>query len=237
LLAAWPAPPQWWFIRYCDPRPHLRLRLHSGDLGTAFANVGTWAGNLRDHGLIGDLAFDTHLPETTRYGDRHAQEAAEALFAVDSVAVLAQLTTLRTDRTLSALALTAAGQIDLVSALTTGTAAGMRWLIDHPPAGPATTPGRRIVRRTIELTDTDAVAALPGGDSIIRAWTARRAAADAYRRHWGSESLEAVSVIRSLLHMNHIRSIGIDPDSEHTCQRLARAVALARASRPAGAGR
>lgn len=236
LLAAWPTSPQWWFIRYRDPHPHLRVRLHTSDLDAAVNTVGAWAEDLRDQGLIGRLAFDTHVPETVRYGDGAAHEAAVALFAADSAAVLAQLTTLRTETALPSMALTAAGQIDLVGALTGGTADGMRWLIDHPPAGPATAPGRQIVRRTTQLTAPDTVAALPAGQSIVDAWAARRVAADAYRRHWDAVSLEPRAMMRSLLHMNHIRSVGIDPDSEHTCQRIARAVALAYAARPATGG-
>jgi lantibiotic biosynthesis protein len=231
LLGAWAPPPRWWFIRYRDPNPHLRLRLHCDDVGTAFTRVSVWAEQLRAEGLIGGLAFDTHVPETVRYGDGPAMDAAEALFAADSAAVLVQLTTLRTERKLSPLAMTAAGHVDFVAALAGGAAAGMRWLIDHPPAGPATAPGRELVRRASRLTDSESVASITGGESILQAWAARRAAADAYRRHWEAAPLDAVSVIRSLLHMNHIRSIGIDPDSEHTCQRLVRAVALARTSR------
>ncbi|WP_433177338.1 lantibiotic dehydratase [Actinoallomurus sp. CA-150999] len=237
LLAAWSTPPRWWFIRYRDPHPHLRLRLYPDEHGTAFTQVGTWAERLRDWGLISDLTFATHVPETARYGDGPAQEAIEALFAADSAAVLAQLTTLRADRTLPSLALTAAGHVDLIAAMTGGTTAGMRWLIDHPRSGPATSPGRDVVRRATQLSEANAVAALPAGDRIIQAWAARRAAAGAYRRHLETGLLEAAPVIWSLLHMNHIRSIGIDPDSEHTCQRIARAVVLACTHRPAGRGR
>ncbi|MET9067762.1 lantibiotic dehydratase [Streptosporangium sandarakinum] len=233
LLTALPADARWWFIRYRDPGAHLRIRLHTDDLGAAFTHIGAWARRLRGQGLTGDVVFDTHVPETARYGDGPAVEAVEALFAADSAAVVAQLTTLRADRKVPAMALTAAGHVDLVAGLNGGVEAGMRWLIDHPPVGPATAPGREIVRRAIQLTDPGGLAALPGGESIVRAWAARRAAAEAYRRHWKAASLEATSVIRSLLHMNHIRSVGIDPDSEHTAQRLARAVALA-VRRPAG---
>lgn len=257
LLAMWPTPPPWWFIRYRDPRPHVRLRLHLGhhpqqsspaqgkccgcasSCGrcSAFTKVGAWAERLRDHGLIGELVFDTHVPEITRYGDNSAMRAAEALFAADSTAVLAQLRTLRDDRALPRPALTAAGQLDLVAALAGGTTAGMRWLIDHPAVGPATAPGRELVHRALQLTETAAIEALPHGEQLLHAWAVRRAAATSYRDHWRTASVPQDSVIRSLLHMNYIRSTGIDPDGEHTCQRLVRAVALAHAARRPTHGR
>ncbi|WP_276203307.1 lantibiotic dehydratase [Actinomadura flavalba] len=234
LLEAWTASPTWWFVRYRDPSPHLRLRLHLADQdhqGLAYTRIGAWAEQLRARGLLSRLVFDTHVAETTRYGDGAAQRAAEALFAADSNAVHAQLTTQRADRALAPLALTAAGRLDLATALTGGSSAGARWLIDHPPA-PSTCPmDRATARRAQELTEPDSVLALPGGQNILRAWETRRAAADAYRRLWTSACLEADTVIGSLLHMNHVRSVGLDPEREHACQRLARSAALARVRR------
>jgi thiopeptide-type bacteriocin biosynthesis protein len=61
LMAEWDEPPPWWFVRYRDPHPHLRLRLHLADEegGTAVVRLGRWAAGLRRRGLIGDLVLDT----------------------------------------------------------------------------------------------------------------------------------------------------------------------------------
>ncbi len=54
----------------------------------------------------------------------------------------------------------------------------------------------------------------------------------------GQGELEPHEVVASLLHLHHARAIGIDPDSERTCHRLARAAALAHTNRtPDGAPR
>jgi hypothetical protein len=55
----------------------------------------------------------------------------------------------------------------------------------------------------------------------------------------GAPHLTESSVVASLLHMHHIRALGIDRDAERRCRKLARAVALTFAARddtPPGAG-
>ncbi|MGH7750353.1 MAG: thiopeptide-type bacteriocin biosynthesis protein, partial [Candidatus Dormibacteria bacterium] len=118
LLSAWDDPPKCWFVRYRDPAPHLRLRLHLHDYGQAAVRVGVWAADMRRRGLIGDLVLDTYHPETARYGSGAAMAAAEAVFATDSAAVLAQLTALAAAREVHPHALTAASLVDLACTMT-----------------------------------------------------------------------------------------------------------------------
>ena len=151
LWSAWPEPPTWWFVRYQDPRPHLRLRLHlasAQDYGTAAVRVGAWGADLRRRGLAGDLDLDTYQPETPRYGSGPALTAAEALFAADSAAVLAQLTVLAAARDVHPYALDG-GQH--------GGPRVLRWPGARPPgcAGSSTTPApprhqHRIVRWSVK---------------------------------------------------------------------------------------
>lgn len=239
LWSAWPEPPTWWFVRYQDPRPHLRLRLHlasTQDYGTAAVRVGAWATDLRCRGLAGDLVLDTYQPETPRYGSGPALMAAEALFAADSAAVLAQLTALAAARDVHPYALTAASMVDLMSALAGGVPAGMRWLIDHARTAPAPAPDRAIVRQAIRLADPDdqsALLAIPGGAQIAAAWRARRAAATAYVQRLATDAphMRRAPAFGSLLHMHHVRAHGIDPAAEHLCDRATRSVALSWAAR------
>jgi thiopeptide-type bacteriocin biosynthesis protein len=240
LLSMWEEPPRWWFLRYRDPRPHLRLRLYlasTHDYGKAVVRVGTWAADLRRRGLAGDLALDTYYPETARYGSGAAQTAAEALFAADSAAVLAQLGALAAAREVHPHALTAASMLDLASALTGSLPAGTRWLIDHANIGPTPAPDRDIVRQAIRLADPSddqaALQAIAGGPQIIVAWRARRDAAATYVERLAADAahVRRASAFGSLLHMHHIRAHGINPDVERLCHRLARAVALSWAAR------
>ncbi len=235
LLAAWDDPPQWWFVRYRTPAPHLRLRLHHlQDYGQAAARVGAWAADLHRQGLVGDLALDTYHPETARYGSGAAMAAAEALFAADSVAVLAQLTALTTSRTVHQQALTAASLVDLVCAMTGGRPAGMRWLVDHAQlAGRARIGDRDVLRQALSLAgvgaDRSTLPTIPGGSHITSAWLARRLAASRYTDLLTADAthVRPASVTVSLLHLHHVRAHGIDPDAEAVSHRLARAVALA----------
>lgn len=241
LLAAWDDnnnPPQWWFVRCRTPAPHLRLRLqHLRDYGQAAARVGAWAANLRRQGLVGDLALDTYHPETARYGPGAAMAAAEALFAADSVAVLAQLKALAASSGVAAVhpqALTAASLVDLTCAMTGSRPAGMRWLVDHPQlTGRARVGDRDVLRQALSLAGAGVggsiLPTIPGGSHITSTWHARRLAATRYTDLLTADAthLRPASVTVSLLHLHHVRAHGINPDAEAVSHRLARAVALA----------
>ncbi|MGH3776470.1 MAG: thiopeptide-type bacteriocin biosynthesis protein [Pseudonocardiaceae bacterium] len=234
LLSVWDQPPACWFVRYRNPAPHLRLRLHLRDYGQAAVRVGVWAADLRRRGLIGDLVLDTYHPETARYGSGAAMAAAEAVFAADSAAVLAQLTALAASREVHPYALTAASLVDLAAATTGSQPAGMRWFIDHAElAGHAPVRDRDILRQAVSLADLDgdraALQAIPGGPQIATAWHLRRQAVTSYADCLAGDAthVRPTQVLLSLLHMHHVRAHGIDPDSEGLSHRLARAVALA----------
>ncbi|HVQ99755.1 MAG TPA: lantibiotic dehydratase [Mycobacterium sp.] len=229
LLNAWDEPPLWWFVRFRHPAPQLRLRLHIQDYGQAAGRVGAWAADLRQRGLIGELTLDTYHPETGRYGSGPAMAAAEALFAADSAAVLTQLTALASSRELYPQALTAASLVDLVCATTGSRHAGMRWLIDRPVlAGLAAIRNREVLRQALRLADGPALHSIPSGPVIAAAWHARSEAATRYASCLtpGATHVTPASVLVSLLHMHHVRTHGIDPDTEAVSHRLARAVAL-----------
>jgi thiopeptide-type bacteriocin biosynthesis protein len=87
----------WFFVRYADPRPHLRVRLH-GDPRQLRENVlpelNRMAEELRAGGQIWRMQIDTYEREIERYGGVEGIEVAERIFHVDSEAVLAILTML-----------------------------------------------------------------------------------------------------------------------------------------------
>lgn len=229
LLRMWDRPLRWWFVRYHHPAPHLRLRLHVHDYGPSAARVGTWAADLRRRGLIGDLILDTYHPETGRYGAGPTMAAAEALFAADSVAVLAQLTALASSREIHPQTLTAASLVDLVCAMTGSRFAGMRWLIDHAElAGHAPVRDRELLHQALRLADGAVLHSIPSGQAITAAWHTRSEVATRYASCLTPDATHVTpaSVLVSLLHLHHVRAHGIDPDAEAVSHRLARAVAL-----------
>lgn len=236
LLASWEQPPPWWFVRYRDPRPHLRFRFHlagADQYGPDAGRLGAWAAALQQRGLACELSLSTYRPETARYGTRSALAAAEALFAADSAAALAQMAAAaEPDGT----ALAAVSLADLAAAMTGSWPAGMRWLIEHAP--PQRGPGgdRAVVRRAVALAGDGGdslLAGLPAGSQVSAAWNARREAAARYVALItpGSGHIRADCALWSLLHMHHNRVHGIRPGCEDRCHRTARAVALAWAAR------
>jgi thiopeptide-type bacteriocin biosynthesis protein len=83
---------RWFFIRYGDPEPHLRLRVH-GEAAKLLAEVlpaihGTLA-PLVDAGRVQRLELGTYDREIERYGGDHGIDLAETIFWADSEAALA----------------------------------------------------------------------------------------------------------------------------------------------------
>lgn len=234
LLRDFDDQPPWWFIRYQDPQPHLRLRIGLPD-PDAFADtaqrVGSWAAGLRRRGLLGGLRLDTYHPEVGRFGDGPALAAAEAVFAADSAAAVAQLAAAGAAHPQS---VTAVSLVDLVTAFTGSRAAGLRWLIEHVDRISTPALARPLQAQTIRLCDPAddfaALRALPGGDLINACWLRRRTAVAAYRDTLASRKtatgVAQQAVLPDLLHLHCIRVAGVDRQAELACLRLARAAAL-----------
>ena len=77
----------WFFVRYADPYPHLRLRFR-GDPAVLterlMPEVTRWAGTLIRDTLCERFAFETYEREVERYGGDEGMTVAEEIFAVDS---------------------------------------------------------------------------------------------------------------------------------------------------------
>lgn len=240
LLSAWEdgPPDDWWFLRYREPEPHLRLRIRLQDArtyGSAAQHVGAWAERLRRLGLLRNIVLDTYYPEVGRYGTGAALHAVEAVFAADSAVVIAQLI-VTASGTPHPYAVIAASFTDLAAAFTGGLSSGLSWLTDHVSHHPAPALAREIHDQAMRLADPSgdwaALRALPGGEELALTWGHRRSALAAYRAHLSpAQEPDPDPVLTSLLHLHHTRMVGIDSDSERVCFRLARAAALGWAAR------
>ncbi|MGM1058380.1 lantibiotic dehydratase [Saccharothrix sp. Mg75] len=230
--------PPWWFIRYQDPQPHLRLRIRL-PRPDAFADtarsVGSWADELHRLGLLGRLQLDTYHPEIGRFGDGPTLAAAEAVFAADSAAAVAQLTA----GTPHPHSITAASLVDLTVGFTGSRHAGLHWLIDHVDRISTPALARDLQARTIRLCDPAAdfaaLRTLSCGDLISARWRQRRTALASYRDILASHDttireaaigMTRQAVLPDLLRLHCIRVAGVDRDAELACLRLARAAAL-----------
>jgi thiopeptide-type bacteriocin biosynthesis protein len=235
LLSTWDDGqlPDWWFVRYREPEPHLRLRIRLHDTrtyGVAAQRLGAWADRVRSLGLLRNIVLDTYYPEVGRYGTGAAMRAAEAVFALDSAVAIAQLT-VTASGTPHPYAVIAASFTDLAAAFTGSLSSGLNWLTDHVNHHPVPALARKVHRQAMRLADPSgdwaALRALPGGEALALAWGRRRSALAAYRaRLRPAEGPDPDPVLASLLHLHHARMVGINQNSERICLRLARAAAL-----------
>ncbi|WP_410814894.1 lantibiotic dehydratase [Micromonospora sp. 067-2] len=194
-------PAGWWFLRYPDPEPHLRLRIplpDSDEFADIARHLAGWVQHLHDDAVIHDYSLHPYRPET-RHGAAATLAAAEQVFAADSRAALHRLIG---DRQ----ATTAAGMIAIADGFTGD---GPRWLATHV----AHRTGLRLDPAQLEH------ARRPVHDERLAAALA------AYRPLVVGDGLDPDEVLGDLLHLHHARMIGVDLASERHCLRLARTVA------------
>ncbi len=169
----------WFFLRYADPDPHIRLRFRgdSPRLISTFLPIlcdwGTW---LIAKGSCLKYTFDTYDREVERYGGLAGLDLAETIFCADSRAVadllaLTQAHPLPLDRKLLAVL-----SIDeLLTALGLNGQARLAWahqrIMDRHQSG-QTYRQHSGQLRTLLGNPAQALAALPGG-SEVRAILAR----------------------------------------------------------------
>jgi thiopeptide-type bacteriocin biosynthesis protein len=231
-----PSVDRWFFIRYRDPDPHLRLRFH-GDPARLAAEVlprlHRWATAACERRTARHLVLDTYEPETARYGGPELIDAAEQLFCADSESVIRQLQ-LRL-RDIPPEIAVAANYVDLLRSL--GDWDWEPWVLRRFGRAPV----RGLDRDRLALVDPaggwSALRAVPGGADLVDSWAERSVAAAKFGSLLlaGGRTLDAAGdeVVDSLLHMHANRLAGIDRAVED----LARAVVRERvhAARARGA--
>lgn len=77
---------RWFYIRYADPFPHLRLRVRGTDAARTLTEVTAWGHGLLAQGLARDIELAGYAPEIARYGGPEVFDAAERLFHANSEA-------------------------------------------------------------------------------------------------------------------------------------------------------
>lgn len=80
---------KYFFMRYADPVPHLRLRLNAPaeKLLELYPEMQNWLKSLMKKGLINRYAIDSYDREIERYGGLRLMDIAENLFYFDSIVV------------------------------------------------------------------------------------------------------------------------------------------------------
>jgi thiopeptide-type bacteriocin biosynthesis protein len=81
---------KWFFIRYNDPKPHLRVRFeltNPDDYNPVFSQINKFLEKYMTSGEISNLLIDTYNREIERYGEKTMEEA-EFLFYKNSQLIL-----------------------------------------------------------------------------------------------------------------------------------------------------
>jgi lantibiotic biosynthesis protein len=115
----------WFFVRYEDPRPHLRVRFHGEPTtltGALMRELCEWAAGLVGDGVATELAIDTYEREVERYGGERGMLASEAVFVADSAAAADLLRVTRDGLELDATTLAVVSVDELLDALGVGAA-------------------------------------------------------------------------------------------------------------------
>ncbi|MBT2542831.1 lantibiotic dehydratase [Streptomyces sp. ISL-44] len=240
---------RWFFIRYGDPHPHLRIRVRrapGADASAPLVRLVGWAKGLVDAGLAADLAVVSYDRETERYGGPLVMDAAEAVFEAGSDMATALLGLLRSRPGMDT---------DIVNTYALD-ALHRQW--EAAPGGGLGLAGKEIPAatrewfRTVRRTLCDLIAPWDERpDPLAREWAQALgtaialqadAVADAGRRVRSlAESGRLIGtekgILDSLAHMQSIRLVGLDREREVRSHHL-RALALrAVQGRPAAGGR
>ncbi|RLU79698.1 hypothetical protein CTZ27_36305 [Streptomyces griseocarneus] len=240
---------RWFFVRYRDPAPHLRLRFHGEPAGLnrrLLPAVHDWFAGLHRSGLAGRLALDTYDPEWERYGGPAAMAAAEEAFCADSDAVITQLGLLETGRLrLEPAVLGALNMLDILRHAHGGDDAEA-WLLAAYPRSAAHDALRNSRMTTARLGDPSAdwaaLRAVSGGAELLTSWQRRADALNRYgallRAPGTRETASRGTALAALLHLHHNRLLGLDREREEHAQATARgALEIHRARRRETASR
>jgi len=222
---------RWFFLRYSDPEPHLRLRWQGEPdllLRHLLPQVNTFAEQLLAGGRITRLVVDTYDRELERYGGLAGLDLCESVFHVDSASVrrllevhwyqTTDVAVASTASLLAGLGLDAAQRIALYEAQLA--------LVDDPQVG--RTAGEDYRARKTSLRALLAPAPEPGplGEALVALQTSLAPLGDALRGAEASGSLEGTldDLWPSLVHMHHNRLVGpvLPPSEAHLLHLLLR---------------
>lgn len=217
----------WFFLRYEDPAPHIRLRFHGKPESlwpVLLPALHSWAQERTEAGLLAKMVLDTYEPEIERYGGPAALGHAERLFHADSesvVTLLAMAPDQLGDPTMPA----ALGILDVLTHLGSPDQA-LGWL-----SSPSVMERRGDVPRARKqdvaaLLDAHGRPLPPGAaDGWGVGWSTRGPALAALRAALsagGTDPDRTGRIARSLAHMHCNRLLGPAPEQELTAQVTAR---------------
>lgn len=80
---------EWFFVKYRDPQPHLRVRIHLRQclaFSQVFQEVASFLSVQLFSGLVSKYSIETYNREVERYGGVDSMSIVESIFSIDSAA-------------------------------------------------------------------------------------------------------------------------------------------------------
>jgi thiopeptide-type bacteriocin biosynthesis protein len=234
---------EWFFTRYRDPEPHLRIRFrgHPERLTSALLpQVASWARSLVAEDLCSRFAFDTYEREVERYGGDAATDVAELIFGADSRAVAQLLRVAGDDAAVDRTNIAVATVDGLLDGLGFDIVERLRWYAQRVALSPAD--GRDYRSRRAQLFELVDVAERAPGEQKVTA-SIERVLAERRRALLGvSVRLEALTCTEAMsrtraafaaaqVHMHCNRLLGTERAIETRVLQLARRTVAAVAHR------
>lgn len=217
---------QWFFVRFADPDPHLRLRFHVDNAqsapGELMKRVARSAYEWAEHGVIERYTFESYIAESTRYGGTESLDCIHRLFNADSEHVCNLFALGGTQDAVSPLHLALLSLDSLMSLFHDDIESKVRWLTESMPrpveAGGVFRENKEELRRILSLSSDDDEtftysSAFQSLESRLDEMRSRLApfVADRWSLH------ERSRILGSILHMHCNRFFGIDRTREKLC--------------------
>ncbi|MFN2484415.1 MAG: lantibiotic dehydratase [Candidatus Limnocylindria bacterium] len=220
---------RWFFIRYVDTGPHLRVRFQGEPevlLNRLLPQVCPWATRLVANGSCLSFAFDTYEREIERYGGVVGVSLAEELFAADRQAVASILRAGSERHALDRIIRAVLSVDALLEGLGMDAAERIAWY--RTQVSPSRAEGQEYRRRREQLRQLLSPGPAAGGRAMWgRALDERRRALrmigsrlDQLARY-GQIDVPKVELYESYVHMHCNRLLGAGPKMENRVLRLA----------------
>lgn len=241
----------WFFLRYSDPDPHLRLRLHGEPhtlMAQALPSVVTWAAGLIASGSLTRAGLEVYERELERYGGPEGIDVAEAIFAADSTATAALLDLTREpgEVAIDRVDLTVLSVDELLAGLGLDEAARLSWYTQAaPPPRESSAAYRERSSQLRALLGGDGAVLGPRHNVVLDLLAQRSAALNplgvrlTQLHDSGRATLPVATLARSFVHL-HCNRLGVDPVTERIVLgllRRTRASLVAAPLRLTGTGR
>ncbi|MCG7316354.1 lantibiotic dehydratase [Brevibacillus laterosporus] len=227
---------EWFFMRYADPDPHIRLRFHGKSekmMQEILPVLYPWIQECQKEGYVQRMVIDTYDREIERYGGPNIMAAAESVFASDSQTTTKLLELLRYKQThLPNYVLATISIIDIMTSFGLSFEKQLAWMEKIVKKDTQREEFRNWRKPLLSLADPRnewrGLSSLPSGEAIRNAFALRAvvlrdfgkkvAEAEKSKTLWNSPP----SILGSLIHLHCNRLFGVNREMEEKAMAFVR---------------